>query len=292
MKIPDELRKCVAFLGVRPLEGGPIKLRGTAFLVGIPGVVPGVAMTYLVTARHVAQRLEGREFFIRVNTIIGGSLFTHAAATERWWYHPTDASVDVAVIPCSPSLVEADFRYLPLNYFCTVDNMRERNLTIGVGDEVYIVGLFVRHSGNLRNIPIVRTGNIAAMPEEPVRSKDFGDMEAYLIEARSIGGLSGSPVFVNSSFDGNGAYRIGSHALSLLGLVHGHWDVPDDPNRDEVEIDIDGTGRLHAGIAVAVPASKILEVLNHPELIAIRDEYERSVKVENGPGESSSAAPA
>ncbi len=37
-------------------------------------------------------------------------------------------------------------------------------------------------------------GNIAMMPDEPVRTS-IGMMESYLIEVRSIGGLSGAPRF-------------------------------------------------------------------------------------------------
>ena len=45
------------------------------------------------------------------------------------------------------------------------------------------------------NLPIVRLGAIAAMPGEYIKT-DWGCLRAYLIEARSIGGLSGSPVFI------------------------------------------------------------------------------------------------
>jgi hypothetical protein len=55
----------------------------------------------------------------------------------------------------------------------------------------------VQRAGSTRNIPIVRTGVIAAMPaiDEPFVRKGE-EYHAYLAEMRSIGGLSGSPVFV------------------------------------------------------------------------------------------------
>jgi hypothetical protein len=66
---------------------------------------------------------------------------------------------------------------------------------LGVGDEVFITGLFTKVTETTKNIPIVRTGTVAMMPGEEI---PFGNnlIEAYLIESRSIGGLSGSPVFV------------------------------------------------------------------------------------------------
>jgi hypothetical protein len=47
------------------------------------------------------------------------------------------------------------------------------------------------------------------MPEEPVET-ELGPMEAFLIEARSIGGPSGSPCFVSL-----GQYRLIGRELQL-----------------------------------------------------------------------------
>ena len=66
------------------------------------------------------------------------------------------------------------------------------------------------------------------MDEEPVVTRDFGRIPAFLIEARSIGGLSGSPVFVNlgTSVLIDGSVKLFKGPLHLfLGIVHGHYDV-------------------------------------------------------------------
>jgi hypothetical protein len=61
------------------------------------------------------------------------------------------------------------------------------------------MGLFSEHPGGDHNEPIARFGNIALMPAEKV-TVDVGDstahIRAYLVEARSWGGHSGSPAFV------------------------------------------------------------------------------------------------
>ena len=123
-----------------------------------------------------------------------------------------------------------------------------------------MTGLFAHLGGSTRNLPIVRLGNIAMMPDEPVPTKT-GMMEAYLIEARSIGGLSGSPAFVRKIVQGRGK-------LYLLGLMHGHWDIPPENKNDFA--DMDSFGSVNMGIAIVVPAKKILEVLNQPELVELR----------------------
>ena len=79
----------------------------------------------------------------------------------------------------------------------------ERN-GIGPGDELFAIGLFSLRVGTQRNIPIVRSGILAAMPydSEPF-TKDGHPYHAYLAEMRSIGGLSGSPVFIFMGLPGN-----------------------------------------------------------------------------------------
>jgi hypothetical protein len=55
--------------------------------------------------------------------------------------------------------------------------------------------------------------------------------------------------------------------LHLLGLMHGHWDVP---------ISFSAAERAEAvnmGVSIVVPVKKILEVLYHPELIEMRREH-------------------
>lgn len=105
------------------------------------------------------------------------------------------------------------------------------------------------------------------LPGERLPLEGFDPMEAYLAEGRSIGGLSGSPVFVrqtvNTSIPNQKGEKIpfaGIGQIYFLGLVHGHWDLPKSfektPHSEAVNM----------GISVIVPAHKIWEVVNHPEL--------------------------
>ena len=90
---------------------------------------------------------------------------------------------------------------------------------IGIGSEVYFPGLFVHHHG--RNEPIVRGGIVSSMPTEPVLT-EFGEIHAYLAEARSVGGLSGSPVIV----DNTTPFRIddqGNRSLRTRGKAGTCW---------------------------------------------------------------------
>ena len=64
---------------------------------------------------------------------------------------------------------------------------------------MFVVGQLVNSQGKVRNIPSTRFGNIAQMPYEPIeQDRVFGkfQQESFLVEARSIIGFSGSPIFL------------------------------------------------------------------------------------------------
>lgn len=281
MRVPDEILKSVVFIGTND-EPEPV-YRGTGFLVSTPGAYGDVSWIFLVTARHIAERLEGSDFVVRVNRE-GGAPEVLGGAYAKWWYHPTDASADVAVSPWGPPRkLKLDIRYLPLAMFVSDVVVKEKN--IGIGDEVFITGLFTRVQRTARNIPIVRIGKIAMMPGERIPFLD-GLLDAYLIESRSIGGLSGSPVFVRSTAnlrgltDGNHqpvSACITSNTFWLLGSMIGHWEVrPQDLLVQQEAVNM--------GISAMVPAQKIVEVLNHPELLEMRKQWDDDVIQKRGEG--------
>jgi hypothetical protein len=278
MRVPDEVRQCVVFVGLpihQPDGQEALSFKGTAFFVTIPSaVISGTSYIYLVTAKHVAITLEGKPFLVRVNTIDGGSELIRGEGV-KWWHHPIDSSVDVAVISWAPPQ-QVEYKSIPDTMFLSDEIIQSKS--IGTGDEVFITGLFAHLAGSSRNQPIVRMGNIAMMPGEPVVTKEFGNIEAYLIEARSIGGLSGSPAFVRetSQFGGVGAFY-------FLGLMHGHWDIPPESKNDQLLMDSDKKGQVNMGIAIVIPAKKVLEVLNQPTLVQVRKQNDENWQKQHTP---------
>jgi hypothetical protein len=279
MRVPEEIRKCVVYLGLprRTPEGSEtLAPKGTGFFVQVPSEEHPEERVhiYLVTAKHVARSLMGREFRIRANESEGGSAFVRGTEEINWWTHPTDESVDVAVLGWVPP-EPIEYRTVPLEMFLTEEIIRSKS--IGVGDEVFMTGLFIHLVGSARNQPIVRMGSIAMMPDEPIPS-EAGSVEGYLIESRSIGGLSGSPAFVRETIP------MGLGAFHLLGLVHGHWDIPLDQIADSVLPDVnDAVANVNMGIAVVVPAEKIREVLFHPQLVDRRQRDDERWRRETAP---------
>lgn len=266
MQIPKELRKGVVFLGYRD-DNGVEHFAGTAFYVGRTLAV-GMGFNYLVTARHVIDGIRNKrraQVLMRVNQARGSAVWIETPI-DHWIAH-TDSSVDVAV-KRTVMIPAIDHNSIPIRNFVNDSIIRAEN--IGMGDEVFLPGLFVNHYGEDRNIPIIRTGNIAAMPEEKVTVNKLGKIDAYLIEARSIGGLSGSPVYVHVeavrySDERTPTAIYGGPGHYLLGLMHGHYDQHWQSGKDKVNL----------GIAIVIPASKILEVINQQIIKSADDKDEK-----------------
>lgn len=265
MIVNDEVRKCVAFLAIQDANNGEFIFKGSGFFLGreLKDDPTKASAVHFVTARHVIDRARNTgtlKIFIRVNQKGGDAAWVETELSQ-WQSHPTNASIDVAMLPFGiPE--NLDHIVVPLSMGATEGKLKE--FQVGLGDEVFITGLFRHHRGNRRNIPIVRVGNISCLVEEKVVTKDYGEIDAYLIEARSIGGLSGSPVFLNlagmRSVAGVTTLRSGPHFL-LLGLIHGHYDVP----ISRVDANDLTPEAVNTGIATVVPFQHIEEVFSHME---------------------------
>ncbi len=275
MLVPPHVLQCSVFVGASS-GSGAIQPKGTGFLVGraVNGTNEQAFAVYCVTARHVIDRLitDGRaQVWLRLNRKQGADWLP--TNIGDWLFHPNGKVVDVAVFPFDLDLPafnldQHDNRACPLSI--AADHGKIAAEEIGVGEEVFAVGLFDQHFGTKRNIPIVRVGHIAAMPEELVDAK-VGPIEAYLTEMKSIGGHSGSPVFVNL-----GTTRIvrGRHKIAettnpkilLLGLMHGHWDLEAHSIDSVGEDGISKNEKINTGIAMVVPVGKIIETLDQDKI--------------------------
>jgi len=283
MLVPEAVRKCVVFICYESTKG--LSLAGTGFFVSVPSSIPERWYVYLVTAKHVIKRIEEKSIDNRVSIRINQRdnkpsklIYSHLTG---WKYHPTESNVDVAVLPWAPDSSVYDFRTLPSEMAVTKEVITKEG--IGCGDEVFLTGLFGKHYGKQRNLPIIRIGNIASMPEEKVVTTELGEIEAYLIEARSIGGLSGSPVFVHVSGLRKGTLRLGQEPIYWLGMVHGHYDLPELDSLDTMSEDNLVELVINMGIAIVIPSTKILEVLNQRELSEVRDKEDEIEKEKRAP---------
>ena len=126
MLVPDEVRKCVAFIGCNTANG--MKLFGTAFLTGFDLGDTGRIFTYLVTARHVIDAINektvDRKVYVRLNFRDAGARFVETEVSD-WRFHPSDSSVDVATMGIGGVPENADHLVYPAKSFATKDIMKD-----------------------------------------------------------------------------------------------------------------------------------------------------------------------
>jgi hypothetical protein len=158
MRVPDEVIKSVVFLGytVKGKHGAEDFdwLCGTGFFVAVRLERIEASLTYLVTADHVANDLEGKDSWARCNMKDGG--FARIRFGPVKWKRLADKTADLAVLPCGidPKL---DQHAIPSSILISGRDMMEK-LQVTVGDETFTAGLFVLATGQQRNTPLVRLG--------------------------------------------------------------------------------------------------------------------------------------
>jgi hypothetical protein len=178
------------------------KAGGTGFRVSVPSTAsPNHFHIYGISNRHVV--IDQAAPVIRQNTgaLVRGTVAVAGGdpiplTVDQWEPHP-DPAVDLAIAPLGMWFIIPRVPNLP--YAIPSSSLMTHEVIdvfdIGVGDEVYMVGRYIHHSGNDFNKPTVRSGIISLMPDMIDVDDCVLPEEMYLVEMRSIGGYSGSPVF-------------------------------------------------------------------------------------------------
>jgi len=172
MRIPNDIRKAVVFLGHK----GPSK--DDAFIpIGTGFFLMHEYETYLVTARHIAEQIGDDPYHIRLNHTDGRALNCYCDPLEfaqqgaRWSFHE-DPNVDVAVMPFRFYIERAGADFLILQSSLAPDHGTQ---AVECGDFCYVIGLFGLHPGKDRMMPVIHTGHIAMMsdPNERIPTQDW-----------------------------------------------------------------------------------------------------------------------
>ena len=235
-RIPDRVIESVFFLykSREDAEAGK-EPGGTGFVLG-------TGLTYLrvsdgpayygVTNWHVA--CQSGYSVIKLRTADGRG-DVREFGPEDWFFIPQGP--DVAVIP-----LELDYRlpydvpHVHASGFAPQGGWpggpSNRDLP-SVGDDAFMLGLFVDHKGLTTDVPSARFGNISMLPSTSALIKQpTGYMgESYIVDMHSRTGFSGSPVFLFRTFGSD--LTTGEHGLERLTFT-----FPNYPLRDRHEIDV------------------------------------------------------
>jgi len=260
MRIPGQFIKSVTFLSVD--DQGERKPKATAFFSG--AAVNNLNFYYAVTTLHnIDSARKYGKLYLRISTKNGS--YRDLKSDPDDWIHSTSSDVAILRVQILP---DDDLQAVPDSMIATDEYISRHR--VGPGDDVFFIGLFSQRPGEERPEPITRFGNICLIPSSEVRIETAAGektVRAYLVEARSLGGHSGSPVFICYGADRDiGMLTVGGRNPALLGLVHGHYDVRgEDFLTGDVE-DSQIMGRINAAVIVVMPGQEIINLLHQEEL--------------------------
>lgn len=196
MRFSNDFRNSVGFI----LENDtPV---GTFFLLRFNGSSPCAGLkpgtTFMVTARHCVDTIQPTDRKVRYRgplPDIGGLLPEVPEWAVPEWHFPSDPNLDLAVAVFQRP-TNVPYKALPAEY-----STPEVGRTVELGELVYYVGLWdISALGNRGAVPLVRSAIVAAFDEPEIKygTGQLGGVwpRAHLIDARSRGGFSGGPCFI------------------------------------------------------------------------------------------------
>ena len=130
---------------------------GTGFILGWTHELPAVPVHYYaVTNWHVAVKEPAPDErpqcpVIRLNTKYGT---TQAIDLKPENWHHIQGGIDIAVTPIEFDVRHMDWSFVPSDMVAW--ELDIENGLVGVGDDVFMVGLFVDHDGEAVNVPSSR----------------------------------------------------------------------------------------------------------------------------------------
>jgi hypothetical protein len=261
---------------------------GSGFLFGIETTPKPASHLYAITAAHV---IHDGFTVVRINLRHDSRKQEHTESLpftkEDWIIDPIN---DLAVCPLPPDFnsLKFSFSVIDKRFLMSRDDFVSND--IGPGDEVVYVGRFKQHAGRFMNMPSFRFGHISMNPseEEPI-VYELGGKEkrqpAFLVEARSRSGYSGSPVFtLNQHAINNRRAVFPMFDMRLLGIDFYH--LTEDIKFSNLGYSVEYKAEVHAGMMGVVPAWYLLDLLAKSPRIAEQqkrdEEYYASFPVTQG----------
>lgn len=199
-------------------NNGKVTSLGTGFLLSRPIGEDGYKL-YLVSNKHVL--METPNISISFTSKGNGEpkhgqkqVINIKGVDQTVKGHP-NPDVDIAVMDCTGLFLKMNDKiyYKYVDYSMLAD-FHEPELS--VAENVYFVGYPDGRYDVVNNLPLIRTGMIASHPQF-----DFNGQPEFVIDAQVFPGSSGSPVYIDLTYENfkNGQIVVGQRKLKLLGIV-------------------------------------------------------------------------
>lgn len=174
---------------------------------------------YLVSNKHVL--CEAQSIAVTFTTIkdgypnLGNNIRLPIKDTKIHIVGHSNPNVDIAVLDCTGLfLMLPDRLYFKLVDYEMLASFEEPELEIA--ENVFFVGYPDNRYDEKNNLPLIRTGLISSHPKY-----NYNGDPVFIIDAQVFPGSSGSPVFIDLTFENmkNGQIVIGQRNIKLLGIV-------------------------------------------------------------------------
>jgi hypothetical protein len=197
-RLPDYMLDAVVFVYPSKQAADEGEESGaTGFLIGVPSKGrPTKGHIYAVTNEHVIRH--GRSV-VRMNKL-GGKTATFDLS-GAWVPHPEGD--DVAIAPLE-DVTDAALASRVLHSDILMNPVEYKNMNVGIGDDVYMVGRFLGHEHRDVNKPVVQQGHIATAITELTNPETNHKQTSILVELRSMSGYSGSVVVFRPAWENIG----------------------------------------------------------------------------------------
>ena len=207
-------------LRIELLEKGNVKGMGTGFLDSVPVDNGKGVKIVLISNKHVLT--EGDEIAITFTTMknglpeFGKKLRLPISNVKANVVGHPNSEIDVAALVCT-----GIFNLLPDQlFFKTIQYEMLSDFTeneLSVAENVFFVGYPDGRFDEKNNLPLIRTGLIASNPKF-----DYNGKPEFVIDAQVFPGSSGSPVYINYTFEDikNGRIVLSNQQnIKVLGIV-------------------------------------------------------------------------
>jgi hypothetical protein len=269
---------------------------GTGFLIAVPSRRWPAEFYHVhgVTNWHVA--CDGSPV-IRINRRDGRPPDIFDFDVSEWIFRPHHH--DIAISP--PLMLDPDIHQAEaIGLGSLLTKEEEIKDDINAAEDVFMVGRFVDYEGTETNVPACRFGNISMMNAEVEQPTKYRG-RSIVVDMHSRTGFSGSPVFVyrtsGSGFSPVLDLMLSWHYIKMIGIHWGQfreeyafeeatrlpiwrriwkrWFPPKAASAEAKSLITKGMYvRGFSGMSCVVPAQAILNLINSPELQAMRETEE------------------
>jgi len=254
MRIAKDYLQCVVYIYPKEESARERKWAGgSGFLVHSERH----CQNFVVTNWHVIANMEAPT--IRLNCK-DDTIDLTPTFWNRWRRHPDGD--DVAAIPFEILSDKHQAIAVDERMFLKDDLISRES--IGIGDQVAMIGRLIDHDGTVRNSPTARFGFISMMPAEKDIDEFENEHEIFLVDCQSIRGFSGSPVFFLPPSTAASEEALLNVPVRLLGIDYKHVADKEPVRTKDGNKVVDGLHvKANSGIAGVIPAWRILTLLDH-----------------------------